>query len=120
MSTWQRFCLRLIEGTPHGDFLGISRATSRNVAGRLERYNGVDALPLYHPPPFAEQYCCAPAEDYSFFPSRMCYLKRPELVLAALALTSKISVSIVSRNRSGGTCGNDPAIHRWGCGAHND
>ncbi len=64
-------------------------ANSMNVAGRLKRYNGIDASPLYHPPPSAEQYYCAPADEYLFLPSRICDLKRHELVLDALALTKR-------------------------------
>ncbi|HTY22687.1 MAG TPA: glycosyltransferase family 4 protein [Desulfomonilaceae bacterium] len=64
-------------------------ATSRNVANRLKRYNGIDAFPLYHPPPLAGQYYCAPADEHLFLPSRICYLKRHELVLDALARTKR-------------------------------
>ena len=30
-------------------------ANSKNVAGRLKKYNNIDAVPLYHPPPLAGQ-----------------------------------------------------------------
>lgn len=63
--------------------------TSRNVANRLKRFNGIDASPLYHPPPLAGRYFCAPADKYLFLPSRICYLKRHELVLEALAQTKR-------------------------------
>jgi len=59
------------------------------VARRLKRYNDIDASPLYHPPPSAEEYYCAPADEYLFLPSRICDLKRHELILDALALTKR-------------------------------
>ena len=31
-------------------------ANSKNVAGRLKKYNNIDAVPLYHPPPLAGQF----------------------------------------------------------------
>ena len=63
-------------------------ANSANVAARLKEYCGVDSTPLYHPPPQAEKFYTATAEDYLFFPSRLCLPKRQALVLEALALTS--------------------------------
>ena len=62
-------------------------ANSRNVAQRLKRYCDIDATPLYHPPPNADKFYAASAEDYLFFPSRLCIPKRQELALQALALT---------------------------------
>lgn len=61
-------------------------ANSRNVADRLERYNGITAKPLYHPPAGAERFQFADAQDYFFFPSRITPLKRQRLVIEALAL----------------------------------
>jgi glycosyltransferase involved in cell wall biosynthesis len=62
---------------------------AKNVSQRLHKYNGIDSSPLYHPPPNAEQFYCAPSEEYFFFPSRLASLKRQALVLKALALTPK-------------------------------
>jgi len=62
-------------------------ANSRNVAGRLKRFCGIDATPLYHPPPHAEHFYSSVAEDYLFFPSRLCIPKRQSLVLEALGET---------------------------------
>ena len=36
-------------------------AISRNVAARLRQFNGIDAEPLYHPPPLAGRYRSGPA-----------------------------------------------------------
>jgi glycosyltransferase involved in cell wall biosynthesis len=62
-------------------------ANSRNVAQRLKKFCGINSTPLYHPPPNAEHFYCSTAEDYLFFPSRLCIPKRQALVLEALALT---------------------------------
>jgi glycosyltransferase involved in cell wall biosynthesis len=62
-------------------------ANSANVARRLKTYCQLDAEPLYHPPPNAGKFYCADAEDYLFFPSRLCAPKRQKLVLEALAHT---------------------------------
>ena len=62
-------------------------ANSRNVAQRLKKFCNIDSTPLYHPPPDADSFYCAPAQDYIFFPSRLCIPKRQELALRALAET---------------------------------
>lgn len=62
-------------------------ANSRNVAERLKKFCGIDAAPLYHPPPQAEGFYSAAVEDYIFFPSRLCIPKRQALVLEALGQT---------------------------------
>ncbi|HEV2762240.1 MAG TPA: glycosyltransferase family 4 protein [Pyrinomonadaceae bacterium] len=62
-------------------------ANSRNVARRLKSFCGVESAPLYHPPPHADEFYAAGAEDYFFFPSRLGRAKRQELVVRALART---------------------------------
>jgi glycosyltransferase involved in cell wall biosynthesis len=62
-------------------------ANSANVAARLKFFSGFEAAPLYHPPPNADRFYSAEAEDYFFFPSRLCLPKRQSLVLEALAHT---------------------------------
>jgi glycosyltransferase involved in cell wall biosynthesis len=62
-------------------------ANSRNVARRMKQHCGIDSVPLYHPPMHAEQFRCAPAEDYLFFPSRLAAIKRQYLIVEALAHT---------------------------------
>src|SRR5690606_34219163 len=39
-------------------------SNAQNTADRLERYNGVRAEPLYHPPRLAERIRSGPAGDY--------------------------------------------------------
>jgi glycosyltransferase involved in cell wall biosynthesis len=60
---------------------------ARNVSHRLWKFNGIESTPLYPPPLHAERFYCAAAEDFLFFPSRVCPMKRQELVLEALAVT---------------------------------
>ncbi len=62
-------------------------ANSRNVAARLKLYCGIDAAPLYHPPPDAPNLHDGPAEDFLYFPSRINPLKRQRLVIEALSYT---------------------------------
>jgi glycosyltransferase involved in cell wall biosynthesis len=62
-------------------------ANSQNVARRLKQFCDIDSTPLYHPPPHAEQFYSAVADDYLFFPSRLCIPKRQALALNALAVT---------------------------------
>jgi glycosyltransferase involved in cell wall biosynthesis len=64
-------------------------ANSANVAARLKCFCDIDAHPLYHPPPNADQFYSGKAEDYLFFPSRLCLPKRQSLVLEALAHTKR-------------------------------
>ncbi len=64
-------------------------ANSGNVAARLKYYCGIDAVPLYHPPPHAEKFYTKPASDFIFYPSRLCLPKRQALVLEALAHTKQ-------------------------------
>ena len=62
-------------------------ANSKNVARRLKEFCGISAKPLYHPPPNAEKFYTALAEDYLLFPSRICVPKRQELIIKAMAKT---------------------------------
>lgn len=62
-------------------------ANSKNVARRLNEFCGISAKPLYHPPPNAEKFYTAEAEDFFLFPSRICVPKRQELVIKALRQT---------------------------------
>ena len=58
---------------------------AQNTADRLQRFNGIAARPLYHPPPIAEHlregtYC-----DYVLVVARFEPLKRVELAIRAMA-----------------------------------
>jgi len=55
------------------------------ISARLQRYNGISSSPVYHPPPMADRFYCAPPEAYVFVPSRLEETKRHELLIRAMA-----------------------------------
>lgn len=64
-------------------------ANSKNIANRLRHFCGINAAPLYHPPPNADLfYTSSDIGNYLFFPSRFSASKRQSLVIEALAQTS--------------------------------
>jgi glycosyltransferase involved in cell wall biosynthesis len=60
---------------------------SRNVSDRLTRFCGISSVPLYHPPPSAEQIEPGPYGDYILLPSRVNAAKRQDLVVEAMLRT---------------------------------
>ena len=60
-------------------------ANARNTASRLKKYNGLDAEPLYHPPPFADRLRAGPYGDYVLFVGRLESIKRPDLAVRAMS-----------------------------------
>jgi glycosyltransferase involved in cell wall biosynthesis len=61
---------------------------SRNVSGRLKRFNNVDSTPLYPPSRYAGRLVSGPYGDYLLSASRLDRAKRLDLLLRALALTA--------------------------------
>jgi len=59
-------------------------ANSRNVARRLQHYNGLTARPLYHPPFHSDRFYCDEPYPYIFYPSRLEPLKRQQLLIEAM------------------------------------
>jgi glycosyltransferase involved in cell wall biosynthesis len=57
---------------------------ARNTAARLERFNGVSAEPLYHPPQLAGRIRSGPYGDYVLTVGRLETVKRADLVVAAM------------------------------------
>lgn len=107
-------------GTPYSDFtasredrrareaiaeidrvgLGEARrvfANSRTVAARLEKHNGIESEPLYHPPPLAGRYRSGPAGDYALSVGRLDAWKRPDLLIAALPHAPAARVVLLGR-----------------------
>ena len=64
-------------------------AIARNVAARLDRYNGITAEPLYHPPPLAGALRAGPYGDYVLSVGRLEANKRVDLIIRALAHTDR-------------------------------
>jgi glycosyltransferase involved in cell wall biosynthesis len=58
---------------------------ARNTASRLEKYNGLKAEPLYHPPRLADRLTGGPAGDYILSVGRLETVKRHDLALRAMA-----------------------------------
>jgi glycosyltransferase involved in cell wall biosynthesis len=94
-------------GTPYSDFahveedvglrdtlLRLDRAmlqecrrvftNARNTANRLAKFNGLEAEPLYHPPPFADRLESGPYGDYVLFVGRLESVKRADLAVRAM------------------------------------
>ncbi|MEZ5170888.1 MAG: glycosyltransferase family 4 protein [Acidimicrobiia bacterium] len=78
--------------------------TSGVVADRLARYNGLDATPLYHPPPLFDELRERGANrtgttgDYVFCATRLDANKRPELLVeAAKHLSSSTRIVIAGK-----------------------
>ncbi len=59
-------------------------ADSGRVAARLERFNGLRATPLYHPPPLADRLTAGPSGDYVLSVGRLESIKRVDLVVRAM------------------------------------
>lgn len=61
---------------------------SRTVADRLQKWNGLDATPLYPPPPHTGRYRFEVLGDFLLFAGRLDRLKRVDLLIEALAHTA--------------------------------
>ena len=60
-------------------------ANARNTAGRLSKFNGLQAEPLYHPPQLAPRLVPGPYGDYVLSVGRIESVKRVDLVIDAMA-----------------------------------
>lgn len=56
-----------------------------NTASRVEKFNGLKAEPLYHPPRLADRITGGPAQDYILSVGRLESVKRHDLALRAMA-----------------------------------
>lgn len=63
-------------------------ANARNTASRLERFNGLDAEPLYHPPRLADRLRGGGYGDYVLSVGRIESVKRVDLLVRAMAHVS--------------------------------
>lgn len=74
------------------EMLGESRrlyAIAQRVAARLEKYNGLRAEPLYHPPRLADRFRPGPYGDYVLSVGRLEAVKRVDLALDAMRLVDR-------------------------------
>jgi glycosyltransferase involved in cell wall biosynthesis len=60
-------------------------SNARNTAGRLLKYNGLRAEPLYHPPQLAAKLVPGPYCDYVLSVGRIESVKRVDLIIKAMA-----------------------------------
>lgn len=68
------------------------------VADRLARYNGLEGVTLYHPPPLSEDLRTGEYGDYVFTPTRLEANKRPERIVAAMPyVTSGVRAVVAGR-----------------------
>ncbi len=70
------------------DMLGESRSIfsiSATIANRLQRYNGLTATPLYHPPRLAERFRTTEAGSYVLSVGRLESVKRVDLAIRAMS-----------------------------------
>jgi glycosyltransferase involved in cell wall biosynthesis len=72
----------------------------QNVSNRLEKFNGIDSEPVYHPPANAKLFFSAQEENYIFCPSRLESLKRQDLLIKALQYT-KSPVGVIIAGEGG-------------------
>jgi glycosyltransferase involved in cell wall biosynthesis len=71
---------------------------SRTVSDRLLRWNGLDATPLYPPPPLAGRYRFDALGDFLLFAGRLDRLKRVDLLIEALPHAgSEVRLKIAGR-----------------------
>ncbi len=64
-------------------------AISANVAARLKRFNALDATPLYPPPRLTGRFYAGEYGDYVLYVGRLDRAKRVDLLLHALAQTTR-------------------------------
>lgn len=57
---------------------------SRKVAERMKKFNNIDGIPLYHPPPHLGRYRCDSYGDYVLAVSRLERHKRVDLLIEAM------------------------------------
>jgi glycosyltransferase involved in cell wall biosynthesis len=60
-------------------------ANAQNTANRLEKFNGIPARALYHPPPLAERLAPGSQGDYVLVVGRLESVKRVDLAIRAFA-----------------------------------
>lgn len=69
-----------------------------NTSNRLKKYNGIDSIPLYHPPLNYEKLYCQEYGDFIFYPSRIDSIKRQRLLVeAARYVKSNVTMVIAGK-----------------------
>jgi glycosyltransferase involved in cell wall biosynthesis len=79
------------------EFLAESKGLytiSNTVTDRLKKYNGLDSIPLYHPPLNHEKFYCDSFDNYIFYPGRITEIKRQHILIESLKYCDK-SITVV-------------------------
>jgi glycosyltransferase involved in cell wall biosynthesis len=71
-------------------------AESKTVAERLKRFNDIDSVPLYHPPPHRDTPLPATCGDYIFYPSRLEPIKRQILLIEAMVHVKSKALCVIA------------------------
>ncbi|ENZ30837.1 hypothetical protein HMPREF1084_03410 [Clostridium butyricum 60E.3] len=71
-------------------------ANSKNVSGRLKKYNKIDSEPLYHPPKNVGKYYNDEAGNYILSVGRLDPLKRVDIVIKSLKFCNKDIYAIIA------------------------
>lgn len=69
---------------------------SKNVTNRLQHYNGIDSMPLYHPPMHVGKYRCESYDDYILSVGRLDVKKRVDLLIKSLMYCDKSIKAIIA------------------------
>lgn len=69
---------------------------AKTVSKRLQDFNQISSIPLYHPPKLANNFYTAPAQPYIFYPSRLEDLKRQELLIKAMKYVKSPVVALLA------------------------
>jgi len=100
------------------EMLGESEAlftNARNTARRLERFNGLRAEPLYHPPQLADRIRSGPYGDYVLSVGRLETVKRAHLAIEAMARVDR-AVRLVVAGDGTQRANTEALVERLGLG----
>lgn len=73
---------------------------AQNTANRLKKFNGLDAIPLYHPPPLAGRLLSGTSGNYVLVSGRLETIKRVDLALEAVQFVDRKIKLIVTGDGS--------------------
>lgn len=76
--------------------IGKRYSMCQNISNRLEKFNGLSAIPIYHPPANEEKFYCDESYGFIFYPSRLETLKRQDLLIKAMHYTKSKAVAIIA------------------------
>ncbi len=71
---------------------------AKNVSIRMQQFNGVHSIPLYHPPANAERFYTSDTLPYIFCPSRLEGLKRQEFLIRAMKWVQSPVTAVIAGN----------------------